>query len=280
MAVTFAPNLTAPNAFRGSTPSGVNPADLATETASSNIEASPYNLQLADIINRVNREAQKSANLARIPGAAALEKASSENIAAELGGRLSQSYLDQLYTGLAESWGGRGFGVDTNALNASALRSIGLTTEELQRRGQEDLTKAYERNKAAPLFDIGQTLVTPGVYSTTAATQAALAEKAREFDAMMAQRAALSGGGGGGGYRQSGPISTYSGQPLTLYGGPGTVTTERPTVPESWDQFMTGGGEVTPLDWGYQPTSSGTMYMGGLEGYDPGLDAWLSQFEG
>lgn len=251
---------------------GADPATLATKTAQSNLAASPYNVQLADIINRVNREAQKQANLARIPGAAGLEEQSSENIQDLLAGRLSSSYLENLYTNLAQQWGGRGYGVDTPALNAAALRAIGITTEDLQKRGQEQLTAAYDRNKPAPLFDISSMLTTPSVYSTTAANRATLEERAREAEAELAYKYAalsrsLGGGGGGGGaprLERYTPGTTGAGgyMPTTFYGGPGTLTTPPPTVPADWEQYMTGSGAVTPTEWGVQPTSSGYMYTG------------------
>lgn len=273
---------------------GADPATLATKTAQANLAASPYNVQLADIINRVNREAQKQANLARIPGAAGLEEQSSENIQDLLSGRLSSSYLENLYTNLAQQWGGRGYGVDTPALNAAALRAIGITTEDLQKRGQEQLTAAYARNPAAPLFDISSMLTTPSVYSTTAANRAALAERARESDAELAYKYAalarsLGGGGGGGGaprLERYAPGTTSAGgyQPNTIYYSPGygTLTTPSPTVPESWDERMTGSGAVTPytpeeLGWSgaRYPTESGFMAMGTPE--DVGYSQWLAE---
>lgn len=265
---------------------GTTPGTLSTATAQSNLAAAPYHVQLANVINAANRAAQQQANVARIPGAAGLEELSSRNIQEELSGQLSQSYLDQLYGNLAQSWGGRGFGVDTGALNAAALRAIGLTTEELRKQGQLDLTAAYDRNPAAKLFDISPYLTTPSVYSSAANERARLAEEAREFDAKLALEyasLAAKGAAGGGAPRITGGLPTYTGTqggyvPSTLYAlSNDMVTRSTPSMPEEFDQYMTGSGEVTPLDWGYAPTSSGTMYMGSLEGYDPGLDAWLGE---
>lgn len=273
---------------------GVAPSELATQTAKSNLAAMPYNQKIADMINAANVAAQKRAQEARIPMGGELEELSSKNIADELAGRLSGSYLENLYSRLAQQWGARGYGVDTNAINAAALRAIGLDTEKLQAAGQEHLTAATARSPIAPLFDYGKLITEPSVYAGASASRAALAERAREADAELAAKyaaiaASLTGrggggyGGGGGGYRAYRPGETPDLTDLspTLYSlGTGTTVSPEPTRYPSEFDFLTG--EVQPGAMGYQPTSSGTMYMGSPEDYYADLDAWAAEagFEG
>ena len=121
---------------------------LAGQAAQQNIASASGLDQLSQIINQINQ----ANNQARVPGGAAMELQSSNNIQNELAGILPQSYLDQLQTGLAQRGASGGFGVDSANTNAAALRAMGLQSMDIQKQGQADLTNAY--NRAAPLWDV------------------------------------------------------------------------------------------------------------------------------
>src|SRR5437899_1500288 len=116
---------------------------------------------LTDYINNLQRTAQTAANQARIPGAAGLEETSSGNIGSELRGEVDPSTLRLLQQQAAER--GVTTGIDPSSPNANAnyLQALGLTSFQRQQQGQRDLSAAYARNPAAPLFDPSTQLLTP-----------------------------------------------------------------------------------------------------------------------
>lgn len=247
---------------------GPDPSMVPVDSAESNLNAAPYNLGIANLVNAANRAAQKSSLAQRIPQGPQLEELSSENIGRELRGELSQSYLDNLYQNLSGLYGSRGYGVDTPALNAAAMRAIGIDTEKLQAAGQEHLTAALARNPAAPIFDYSKLLMSPAEYASIAASNAALAERAREFDEEMALRS-LGGSGRGGGAPRYASSPTETGtygnlSPILYSTATGTNMSNTPSTPEGFIDTM-GSGEVTPLDWGVMPTTEGYMFAGSPE---------------
>jgi len=255
-------------------------------------------------VNEINRNLQQQANYARIPNAQGLEALSSDMIKDELLGLVPKNVTGLLGQQAAERGVARGPGMDYSpATSASYLRALGLTSLAQQQKGQENLTAAYARNPAAPLFDAGGLLM-----NQTQAGQYRLAEQElalkrqserdrlkleRDKMQLEAQLAALRTGGGGGGGGISAPAARYStgtegGGVVAPYGNVfdtrGTVMTEQPwydtgsyALPEyiptaSGTSYNFYTGEWEPSDqpyagWGYQPTSSGTMYMGTTEGY-------------
>jgi hypothetical protein len=154
---------------------------LSGQAAAQNIAAAPGLDQLSQIVNQINT----ANNQARVPGGAALELQSSNNIQNELAGILPQSYLDQLQTGLAQRGASGGFGVDSANTNAAALRAMGLQSQQLQQQGQTDLTSAY--NRAAPLWDASQGMITPGLLETQQQNQAQNALEAQAQANAVAQ---------------------------------------------------------------------------------------------
>lgn len=116
--------------------------------------------QLTDLINTMNRNAQKTSLEARIPNAPALEAKSSENIAAEMRGEVPQDVMNLLGQQAAERGVATGSPGSPNA-NAAYLRALGLTSLQQEQTGQADLTRAYARNPAAPIFDPTTQLITP-----------------------------------------------------------------------------------------------------------------------
>ena len=162
---------------------------LAGDAARQNIAAAPDIARLSQLINQINH----AANQGRVTGGAELERLSSENIANNLMGNLPQSFVQSLQTGVAQRGATGGFGVDSPNMNAAALRGMGLQSMQLQAQGQQDLNSAYQR--AAPLFQAENAMVTPGLLETQQnnAAQRALqaqqiADNAAQWRAQLAQR--------------------------------------------------------------------------------------------
>lgn len=239
---------------------------------------------VTEYINRLNRNAQTTANNARIPGAAGLETQSSQNIAAELRGEVPADVIRLLGQQAAERGAGRGMGAGAPATMASYLQALGLTSIGQQKQGQSDLTAADARNPVAPLFDPTTQLLTPYQHGQLSLQAQEAQDRARleqqridleaeriagEQDAAARRYAGASGGAGG-----IGAPSEFSG-----YGGeytvPGTATgTYRGGIlygPPS-------AASLLPTDtssfYGPTTTGSGTYYAG--SNMDP--NAWLDQF--
>lgn len=240
--------------------------------------------QLTQFVNRINQQAQQQANVGRIPGAAGLEAQSSENIGAALRGELPTDVLNLIGQQAAERGIATGAPGGPNA-NAALLRALGLTSLGQQQVGQQNLSAAYARNPAAPLFNPATQLLSP--YQTATLLRTGGAGTTVGTGAGMAPFPTLPGGGGGGGYTITGggggappAMLTSPDYTQTVVGmGPswadlfGYGGEAAPTVPMT---NLEGGASFGPLPEGYQPTSGGTMYMGPEEGYNPELDAWLA----
>lgn len=245
-------------------------------------------LNTAEQINAYNLTAQQRANSSRIPGAAGLEAQSSKMIGQELAGEVPSDVLNQLGTRAAERGVSIGSPGSSNA-TAAYLRALGLTSIDQQQRGQQNLTGAYARNPAAPLFDVGSQLITPyqsqqialqarGQELSRAQAQAQLEMEAAQMSARnRAQASALnggggggygggSGGGGGGGPRspidQSNPFPTLTGS--APYSGP--------TAGDIFGDYG-GYGGATPyyntIASANQDSGQGYSYFGPDMGEDP-----------
>ena len=159
----YNPDVSAFNYTNPGTSAGLN---LAGNAADQNLAAAPSLEALSQMVNQINRQANQS----RIPGGAALEEQSSQNIANELAGNLPDSFIQNLRTGMAQRGAAGGMGVDSPNMNAAALRGMGLESMDVQARGQANLGAAY--NRAAPLWDVSQGMVTPGLYESYTQHQA------------------------------------------------------------------------------------------------------------
>lgn len=228
------------------------PTGAASTTSAYNLgKTSTGNVQsISDLVNSINRSAQTAANQARIPGATGLEAKSSANIGEELAGQVPADVTNLLAQQAAE----RGFGGGTPGgpnTNAAYLRLLGLTSIGQEKSGQQDLTGAYARNPAAPLFDPTTQILTPFQGAQLNLGYQTEADRAAEANRALDISAARGGGGGGGG-------GGYG------YGGG-------------------GGGGVSPFQYGepgmYSYTSpSTTTLSGGLPTLNPGTDtaSWLA----
>lgn len=138
-----------------------NPATNVTGQAQGNNLASAPDLSsLTNLVNQLNLQAQQTANAGRIPNDPALEAQSSSNIGSLLGGNIPQDVVTQLAQQAAERGVSIGSPGSDNA-NSSLLRSLGLTSLDLQQLGQQNLTAAVGRNPVAPLFDPTSQLINP-----------------------------------------------------------------------------------------------------------------------
>lgn len=183
--------------------------------------------QLTDLTNYINnlqRTAQTLANQARIPGAAGLEAQSSQNIAAGLRGEVAPDVIRLLQRQAAE----RGVDVGPESANANAayLQALGLTSTGRQEEAQRELTAAYARNPAAPLFDPSRQLLSPQEAAQLDLEQQRLTQQAQleqERLALEQERLRSSVGAGGGGV---GRMPTYArpGMETTAEVNPATRT--------------------------------------------------------
>lgn len=190
--------------------------------------ATAYNLgsgdnlsSLSELINSITRQGQSAALNARIPNAAGLEAASSANIGSELSGELPADVLTNLRQAAAERGVATGSPASPNS-NAAYLRALGLTSLDLTRMGQQELTAAEGRNPAAPVFDPTSQLLTPYQAGTLGLEEQRQQNELLLSRQRLAQQAALGGRGGGG--QPEAPADAYVRQTPFGYGIPESVS--------------------------------------------------------
>lgn len=206
------PELPANNYGFGSFSASLNPANyikpanpatnVTGQSVSNNLASAPDIASLTNLINQLNINAQQQANQNRIPGAQGLEEQSSGNIGSLLAGTIPQDVITQLAQRSAERGVQMGIPGSDN-VNSSLLRSLGLTSLDLQQLGQQNLSAAYARNPVAKLFDPTSQLITP--YQ-----QGALNNEANKLalDWYALLHPQYGGGrGGGGGQQQQQPTT-------------------------------------------------------------------------
>lgn len=206
--------------------------------------------QIADIINQINKAAQTSALQARIPNAPALEAKSSANIGQELSGQVPSDVTALLQQQAAERGVATGVGAGSPNANAAYLRALGLTSLGQEQTGQQNLSAAYARNPAAPIFDPTKLLMTPEQLAATNLGYMSEADRTALEQQRLAIEAARGGGGGGGrgGYGSYGGTTTAS-SPYQ-YAEPGTYA----YGPTGTTTGLTGsgvmpGGDMSQADW-------------------------------
>lgn len=282
--------------------------NYSTGTAS----GSPGLTALTDYINNLNRNAQTLALQARVPGGAGLEAQSSANIGSELRGEVAPDVMRLLQRQAAER-GVRTGSPEAPATNAAYLQALGLTSMERQATGQRDLSAAYARNPAAPLFDPTTQLLTPYQSGTLSLEQQRLLQQREqeanrlqlEYDRLAqeaelrAQAAARTGTGTGAGVgtavnpatrTATGPTGALLQQPYTQADWWASIGYGQPTTPGGGTQgSYTIGTDVLDPSWfdsliSDQPPAGmidtgapvGTIEGGGGSSA-PGID-WASLF--
>lgn len=216
------------------------PRGVATTPTGAGAAATSFDLSqskqlgaISDLINSINKAAQTSALNARIPGAADLEKKSSDVIKTELGGGVPPDVLRLLQQQAAERGVGTGIGPTSPNANAAYLRALGLTSLDQIQAGEKNLTAADARNPAAPIFDPTKLLMTPEQLAATNLGYMSEADRTALEQERLALEAARGGGGGGGGrgfYGGGGGGGSPTDYTLTdpgmySYGAPTTTTT-------------------------------------------------------
>lgn len=167
---------------------------LVSTPAEINLAAQPTLEKLSQMVNQINRQAQVS----MIPGGEQMEQQSAQNISNLLAGKVDTDWMQNMQAGLAQQYGARGFGPDTGAMSAAAMRAMGLQSQALKSQGEKELAAAYAR---FPSYDISKSMLDPTLYTTylnqkaqQAAEAARLAEQRREFDASLAFKQSQAGG--------------------------------------------------------------------------------------
>jgi hypothetical protein len=198
-----------------------------------------------------------------------MEDQSTKMIEDQLLGKVPEDVISLLGQQAAERGIATGMPGSGN-MNAAYLRALGLTSIGQQQQGQQNLSAAYARNPAAPIMNAESMVITP------------LQQAQLDLNRYQAETGRLgvmrSGGGGGGGYypRTSGTGNEGGGGYIpasTLFGSSRRGESFTPSVwqPSTVSNVMANQGSV-PLGssgYGYQPTSSGTMYIGTEGGYNP-----------
>jgi hypothetical protein len=171
------------------TPSNTAQSGLAGQAAQQNIAAAPDIEALSQLINQINHQA----NQQRVTGGADLEAQSSQNIANELAGNLTNAVVANDQVTGAQRGAAGGFGVDSPNMNAAVLRAMNLQSMDIQKQGQADLSSAYSR--AAPLFSAENAMLTPALLqkqqddaSARALQAQQIGDQAAEWRAQLAQR--------------------------------------------------------------------------------------------
>lgn len=88
----------------------------------------------------------------RLPGYSDMASTSSANILAKLRGEIPQDVINLIGQQAAERGIGRGVS-GSDFSNTDYLRSLGITSLDLNRQGEADFTGATDRLKGIPLFD-------------------------------------------------------------------------------------------------------------------------------
>lgn len=238
-------------------------ADYQSSAISGNRSSVPQLEQLTQLINSINQTAQQTANAGRIPGGAALEGQSSGNISRALAGELDPSVIRRLGQAAAERGvsSGSPMGAGTNA---EYLRSLGLTSLDLQNTGQNWLTQATGRNPAAPLFNPASMLLTPEQLAQIDLERQRLAIQSRAANYPTHGLGGGGGFGGGGGVLPSpwrSPITSGTG------GSSGGTTLSPPTTSNPYLDEL--NSDINSMDWtGYNPLGASRTGTSGAFDYN------------
>lgn len=192
---------------------------------------------LTRMVNDINQRAQQGANASRIPGGADLESQSSANIGGALRGELAPSVIRNIAQGAAERGVASGNPLGANS-NADYLRSLGLTTLDLQNRGQDWLSGALARNPAAPIYSAGNQVLTAEQLQ-----QAILAREEMMNRLAIARLRPGSGGGGSSATNWQGSAATPAPKPQPWkppFPDPTPLPTPTPWTPTPNPDFSTG----------------------------------------
>ena len=96
-----------------------------------------------------------------LPGYDNLVSTASGNTQSELNGQLPQDVINQITQQAAERGVATGQGVNSDNTNAEMLRSLGLTSLNLQQTGQSDLSRLIGETPTGPQYNPANDFVSP-----------------------------------------------------------------------------------------------------------------------
>jgi len=259
----------------GGIPNVPNPTASASHALSGNIGNLGLIYGLGQGLNRFNQQQLTNQYQAAIPNYNALTEKQSGNIAEELSGDVPQDVVNQIIQQAAERGIVTGSPGSPNA-GAAMLRSLGLTSLDMQHHGVSDLATAIGEAPKAGIIDPTQFLVTPGQQQEASAAANLYASAPNpQAAAQEAQRIAAAGFGAGwgggprspGGAIQPAPTSPWDTGFSTLVSGDAYVGMGDP-APGSFGDF--------PIpEWAWNDTL-GAYYNqnSGAIADTPGGDPW------
>lgn len=118
-------------------------------------------VSVADIINKYNQNNLTGQYEAFNPNLRQNLASSSANTSSLLAGQIPSDVVNQMAQLNAERTGARGIDVSSPAANAALMRLYGVTSLDLQRQGEQNLTGAIARTPVAQPFEISTQLTTP-----------------------------------------------------------------------------------------------------------------------
>jgi len=147
-----------PTNIPGTNPQVPWPTQTQGSAISANIGQLPQLAQLAGGVNQINEAGALNQLQQFLPNYASLVGQASGTTSQELSGQLPSDVVSEILQGAAERGIVTGGGANANA---AYLRALGLNSLQMQQQGQSNLSTLIGEAPRAPLFDVGQMLVTP-----------------------------------------------------------------------------------------------------------------------
>ncbi len=282
----FDPNLKLPGTAPGQTPTGAGGRPVApgtydsayggipgvpdpTSTAGQSIFGNLGNLGglygLSTGVSGASAAGAAAQYGQNLPNYQGLITSASGKILNDLSGRVNPDVWNNLQTMSAERGVARGIVGSPNE-DAALLRALGLTTMDLQRQGQSELTAAIGRTPVGPMFNPATMLVNPADEQAAAEFQSLLNAAPVPVAAARANLNAMRGGLSRGASDVGGPPDIA--KPKT-----DTLTPMGRSLPPALMPSPSGGGsgqlwEYDPILGGYVDQNTGMVYD------YPGSESW------
>ena len=201
----------------GTKPVVPSPINTAGQTIGGNIGNLGALYGLAGPVNQFQAKQAGGQIAANLPGYYDMLGKSSQNIQQMLSGQVPSDVITQLTQQAAERGTSIGLGVGGPNTNAALLRSLGLTSLQMQQQGEQELSGAIQRTPQPGLFNPMSMMVTPEQQQEAAMAQALYTSAPDPSAAAAASlanaRAAAAAGRGSVGAPQTGPTGAG------VYGG-------------------------------------------------------------
>ena len=158
---------------------GGSASQVGPNVSESNLASASGNTRLANLVNAVNQASQQAANAGRLgPQGEQIQANSLTNIERASAGLLDPQTESMLRAGINENFGGGA--VDSPALAAAYRRETGKTIEETEADAEKRYINMLAANPSAPVFDMGNLMVDPSVYASSASAEAARQASSQE----------------------------------------------------------------------------------------------------